>query len=149
MCIRDSLHAYDYDQVADHHLIARRAKDGEEMKTLDDTDRTLTDNMLVIADPEKACCIAGIMGGLDSEVTKDTTSVILECASFKGSNIRHTGRMLGLRSEASGRFERGLDSDSCINSINRCAQLLQEMLSLIHISEPTRALYIWYAVFWL
>lgn len=121
------LHAYDYDQVAGHHLIARRAKDGEEMKTLDDTDRTLTDNMLVIADPEKACCIAGIMGGLDSEVTKDTTSVILECASFKGSNIRHTGRMLGLRSEASGRFERGLDSDSCINSINRCAQLLQEM----------------------
>ena len=64
------------------------------MKTLDDTDRTLTDNMLVIADPEKACCIAGIMGGLDSEVTKETTSVILECASFKGSNIRHTGACL-------------------------------------------------------
>ena len=77
------------------------------MKTLDDVDRKLTDNMLVIADEEKACCIAGIMGGMDSEVTDQTTTVILECASFKGSNIRHTGRMLGLRSEASGRFERG------------------------------------------
>ena len=121
------LHAYDYDKVAGHHLIARRAKANEAMKTLDDVDRTLTDNMLVIADEEKACCIAGIMGGMDSEVTDQTKTVILECASFKGSNIRHTGRMLGLRSEASGRFERGLDSDSCINSIDRCAQLLQEM----------------------
>lgn len=121
------LHAYDYDKVAGHHLIARRAKDGEAMKTLDEIDRTLNDNMLVIADEEKPCCIAGIMGGFDSEVTEHTQTVILECASFKGSNIRHTGRMLGLRSEASGRFERGLDADSCINSINRCAQLLQEM----------------------
>lgn len=121
------LHAYDYDKVAGHHLIARRAKADEAMKTLDGIDRTLNDNMLVIADEEKPCCIAGIMGGFDSEVTEHTQTVILECASFKGSNIRHTGRMLGLRSEASGRFERGLDADSCINSINRCAQLLQEM----------------------
>lgn len=121
------LHAYDYDKVAGHHLIARRAKADEAMKTLDGIDRTLNDNMLVIADEEKPCCIAGIMGGFDSEVTERTQTVILECASFKGSNIRHTGRMLGLRSEASGRFERGLDADSCINSINRCAQLLQEM----------------------
>lgn len=121
------LHAYDYDKVKNHHLIARRAKAGEQMKTLDNIERDLTDNMLVIADEEKPCSIAGIMGGLDSEVTEQTTSVILECASFKGSNIRHTGRTLGLRSEASGRFERGLDADSCTNSINRCAQLLQEM----------------------
>ena len=121
------LHAYNYDKVAGHHLIARRAKADEAMKTLDGIDRTLNDNMLVIADEEKPCCIAGIMGGFDSEVTERTQTVILECASFKGSNIRHTGRMLGLRSEASGRFERGLDADSCINSINRCAQLLQEM----------------------
>lgn len=121
------LHAYDYDKVAGHHLIARRAKADEAMKTLDGIDRTLNDNMLVIADEEKPCCIAGIMGGFVSEVTEHTQTVILECASFKGSNIRHTGRMLGLRSEASGRFERGLDADSCINSINRCAQLLQEM----------------------
>lgn len=121
------LHAYDYDKVAGHHLIARRAKADEAMKTLDGIDRTLNDNMLVIADEKKPCCIAGIMGGFDSEVTEHTQTVILECASFKGSNIRHTGRMLGLRSEASGRFERGLDADSCIDSINRCAQLLQEM----------------------
>lgn len=121
------LHAYDYDKVAGHHLIARRAKEGEDMKTLDSIDRKLNENMLVIADEEKPACIAGIMGGFYSEVTENTKTVILECASFKGSNIRHTGRMLGLRSEASGRFERGLDADSCINSINRCAQLLQQM----------------------
>lgn len=121
------LHAYDYEKVADHHLIARRAKTGEMIKTLDDTDRKLTDNMLVIADAAKPCCIAGIMGGMNSEVTADTKTVILECASFKGSNIRHTGRTLGLRSEASGRFERGLDAESCIHSLDRCAQLLQQM----------------------
>ena len=86
------LHAYDYDHVADHHLIARRAKEGEDMKTLDGVDRKLSGNMLVIADPAKPCCIAGIMGGYDSEVTADTKTVILECASFKGASIRHTGR---------------------------------------------------------
>lgn len=121
------LHAYDYDKVAGHHLVARRAKEGEVMETLDGVQRNLTPDMLVIADEEKPCCIAGIMGGMDSEISDTTTTVILECASFKGSNIRHTGRMLGLRSEASGRFERGLDADSCLNSINRCCQLLVEM----------------------
>ena len=121
------LHAYDYDRVVDHHLIARRAKEGEDMKTLDGVDRKLSGNMLVIADPAKPCCIAGIMGGYDSEVTADTKTVILECASFKGSSIRHTGRALGLRSEASARFERGLDAEGCIASLDRCAQLLQQM----------------------
>lgn len=121
------LHAYDYDKVAEHHLIARRAHADEAMKTLDGVDRKLNDNMLVIADAQKPCCIAGIMGGYDSEVAADTKTVILECASFKGSSIRHTGRSLGLRSEASGRFERGLDAHSCLNSLDRCAQLLQQM----------------------
>ena len=121
------LHAYDYDKVQDHHLIARRAKEGEDMKTLDGVDRKLNSNMLVIADPVKPCCIAGVMGGYDSEVTAGTTTVILECASFKGSSIRHTGRSLGLRSEASARFERGLDAEGCIHSLDRCAQLLQQM----------------------
>ena len=98
------------------------------MKTLDEIDRTLNDNMLVIADEKKNRAASPVSWVVfDSEVTEHTQTVILECASFKGSNIRHTGRMLGLRSEASGRFERGLDADSCINSINRCAQLLQEM----------------------
>lgn len=121
------LHAYDYDKVADHHLVARRAHADEAIKTLDGVDRKLNDNMLVIADSQKPCCIAGIMGGYDSEVTADTKTVILECASFKGSSIRHTGRSLGLRSEASGRFERGLDAHSCLHSLDRCAQLLQQM----------------------
>lgn len=121
------LHAYDYDKVADHHLIARRARRGEKIKTLDGTDRQLTEQMLVIADAEKVCCVAGVMGGFTSEVTEKTKTVILECASFKGSSIRRTGRALGLRSEASARFERGLDAESCIHSLDRCAQLLQQM----------------------
>ncbi len=121
------LHAYDYDYVEGHHLIARRAREGEEMKTLDGINRRLNSSMLVIADEAKPCGIAGVMGGYNSEVTADTKTVILECASFKGSNIRHTGRALGLRSEASARFERGLDAEGCIHSLDRCAQLLQQM----------------------
>ena len=81
--------------------------------------------MLVIADEEKACCVAGIMGGMDTEVTDQTTSVILECASFKGSNIRHTGRMLGLRSEASGRFEKGLNPRMTLDAVNRACELIE------------------------
>lgn len=121
------MHAYDYDKVAGHHLIARRAKDGEVLKTLDGIDRTLTSEMLVIGDDEKACGVAGVMGGFATEVTEQTQTVILEAASFKGSSIRKTGRNLGLRSEASARFERGIDAEGCTASLDRCAQLLQEM----------------------
>jgi phenylalanyl-tRNA synthetase beta chain len=83
--------------------------------------------MLVIADDEKACGVAGVMGGFATEVTEQTKSVILEAASFKGSSIRKTGRNLGLRSEASARFERGIDSEGCIATLDRAAQLLQQM----------------------
>lgn len=121
------MHAYDYDKVAGHQLIPRRARDGEVLKTLDGVDRTLTSEMLVIADPDKACGVAGVMGGFETEVTEQTKSVILEAASFKGSSIRKTGRALGLRSEASARFERGIDAEGCTASLDRCAQLLQEM----------------------
>lgn len=121
------LHAYDYDKIKDHHLVVRRAAEGEEIQTLDETKRILHKDMLVIGDTEKAACVAGIMGGLATEVTAETKTVILECASFKGSNIRHTGRTLGLRSEASARFERGLDAEGCIASLNRCVQLLQQI----------------------
>jgi phenylalanyl-tRNA synthetase beta chain len=121
------MHAYDFDKVTDHHLIARRARAGEVLKTLDGTKRELTEDMLVIADPEKACGVAGVMGGFETEVTDQTTTVILESASFKGSSIRKTGRVLGLRSEASARFERGCDTERTTVSLDRCAQLLQEM----------------------
>ncbi len=121
------MHAYDYDKVAGHHLNARRAEDGEMLKTLDGIDRKLTSDMLVIADDEKACGVAGVMGGFATEVTEQTKSVILEAASFKGSSIRKTGRNLGLRSEASARFERGIDSEGCIATLDRAAQLLQQM----------------------
>lgn len=120
------LHAYDYDKLAGHKLVARRAGKGEVLKTLDGVERKLTENMLVIADAEKAACVAGVMGGLDSEVTERTTTVVLECASFKGSSIRKTGRALGLRSEASARFERGLDAEGCVHSLDRAAQILQK-----------------------
>ncbi|MCI1822475.1 MAG: phenylalanine--tRNA ligase subunit beta [Megasphaera sp.] len=121
------MHAYDYDKVSGHHLIPRRARNGEVLKTLDGVERILTSEMLVIADPDKACGVAGVMGGFETEVTGKTTAVILEAASFKGSTIRKTGRALGLRSEASARFERGIDAEGCIASLDRCAQLLQKM----------------------
>lgn len=121
------LHAYDYDKIHGHSLYVRRARAGETLKTLDEVTRKLTPSMLVIADADAPVCLAGIMGGADAEVTARTKTVVLECASFKGSDIRHTGRALGLRSEASARFERGVDAACCRQALDRCAQWLQQM----------------------
>ncbi len=121
------MHAYDYDTIPSHHIVVRRAKENEVLTTLDDNKRTLQETMLVIADPEKAIGAAGVMGGLETEVTAKTTTVLLEAASFKGSSIRKTARALGLRSEASSRFERGINAEYCRLAIDRAAQLLQEM----------------------
>lgn len=121
------MHAYDYDQIAGQKLIARRAVEGEELHTLDDTSRKAKGEMLVIADTEKAAGLAGIMGGFETEITDKTTTVVLESADFYGPCIRRTARACGLSSEASGRFERGIDSETTIKALNRAAQLLQEM----------------------
>ena len=121
------MHAYDYDQIAGQKLIARRAVEGEELHTLDDTSRKAKGEMLVIADTEKAAGLAGIMGGFETEITDKTTTVVLESADFYGPCIRRTARACGLSSEASGRFERGIDSETTIKALDRAAQLLQEM----------------------
>lgn len=121
------MHAYDYDEIAGHKLIARRAVEGEELHTLDDTSRKAKGEMLVIADTEKAAGLAGIMGGFETEITDKTTTVVLESADFYGPCIRRTARACGLSSEASGRFERGIDSETTIKALDRAAQLLQDM----------------------
>ena len=129
------MHAYDYDKVAGHQLTARAAKAGEALKTLDGTDRELTTDMLVIADANGPVGVAGVMGGLDSEVTEATTTIILESAVFKGSSIRRTARALGMRSEASGRFERGVNAKFSPVSLYRAAQLLQELMEDITVAK--------------
>ncbi len=121
------MHAYDYDCVADHTLIARRAKAGETLATLDSNERELNESMLIIADTKGPIGVAGVMGGLTSEVTDKTTNVLLEAAVFNGPSIRRTSKALGMRSEASGRFERGVNHKYTAYAIDRAAQLLQQI----------------------
>ena len=121
------MHAYDYDCVADHTLIARRAKAGETLTTLDGNERELNESMLIIADTKGPIGVAGLMGGLTSEVTDKTTNVLFEAAVFNGPSIRRTSKALGMRSEASGRFERGVNHKYTAYAIDRAAQLLQQI----------------------
>lgn len=121
------MHAYDYDTVGEHTLIVRRAREGEKLVTLDGQERLLDESMITISDPAHAVGLGGVMGGLETEVTDKTVNVMLEAASFHGPSIRRTSRSLGLRSEASGRFERGVDTALCQNALNRAANLLEQM----------------------
>ncbi|NLP36633.1 MAG: phenylalanine--tRNA ligase subunit beta [Firmicutes bacterium] len=119
------LHAFDYDTLTDHSIIVRRAEAGEILTTLDNTERNLTPEMLVIADTKRAVGLAGVMGGLETEVTENTKNVFLESAHFAAANIRRTGRALGLYSEAQQRFEKGVDVNGCAEAIRRAARLLE------------------------
>ncbi len=121
------LHAFDYDQVADHRVIVRRARPGEKLVTLDGVERGLDPDMLCITDPEKVLGLAGVMGGLNSEVTATTRNILLESANFSGQSIRRTSRALGLRSEASARFEKGLDPNGNVPAADRAAMLIEEL----------------------
>ncbi|MDD4600617.1 Phenylalanine--tRNA ligase beta subunit [bioreactor metagenome] len=121
------MHAYDYNLLAKHSIIVRKANPGERLTTLDGQKRELTADMLVIADAMQAVGIAGVMGGLATEVTNRTQTVLLEAASFNGASIRRTSRALGLRSEASGRFERGVDTANIMRALDRAAKLLEDM----------------------
>ncbi len=121
------MHAYDYDKVAGHTLVVRRGGEGEKLMTLDEQERILDPSMIVIGDAERAVGLGGVMGGFDTEVTGETVNVMLEAASFHGPSIRRTSRSLGLRSEASGRFERGVDTIKTQNALNRAAYLLEQM----------------------
>jgi phenylalanyl-tRNA synthetase beta chain len=121
------LHAFDRDLIRGGEIIVRRAFPGEKIITLDDQERTLTGEMLVIADPVGAVGIAGVMGGANSEITPGTRRVLLESACFNNISIRKTARALGLRSEASNRFEKGVDPRGTLRAANRAAFLMEEM----------------------
>lgn len=121
------LHTYDYDKVSGHSLTCRFAKEDEKIITLDKNERVLNPTDLVISDGEgKAICVAGVMGGLDTEVTENTKNVFLEAAVFDSASVRRTSRRLGLRSEASGRYERGIHPSRTELAIDRISQILIE-----------------------
>ena len=121
------LHAFDYHKLAENRIVVRRAADGEHLTTLDEVERELTADMLVIADAEKSVALAGIMGGYDSEITETTCDVLLESAYFNPSSVRATAKVLGISTEASYRFERGADPGSVITALDRAAQLITEL----------------------
>ncbi|MGE5561207.1 MAG: phenylalanine--tRNA ligase subunit beta [Chloroflexota bacterium] len=119
------LHAFDYDKLHEHRIVVRRAKCGEQLVTLDGAVRQLDGEMLVIADADRPVGLAGVMGGLETEVTDGTRTILLESASFAGANIRRTSVRLGLRSEASLRFEKGFDPNGTVLAADRAAYLLE------------------------
>lgn len=121
------MHAFDLRDLADNKIIVRRAENGEVIKTLDEQDRTLTNDDLVIADGKKAVAIAGVMGGFNSEVKDDTTTVIFESATFEASSVRLTAQRVGLRTEASSRYEKGLDYNNTVPAVERACQLVEEL----------------------
>src|SRR2546423_3437571 len=122
------LHGFDYELVRQRHIIVRRAHPDEEMTPLDDVKRKLTPDMLLITDPEGPTAIAGVMGGAISEVNDKTTTVLLEAANFQAANVRRTSVALGLRTDASGRFEKGLDPTLTVIAANRAMQLMSELV---------------------
>jgi phenylalanyl-tRNA synthetase beta chain len=121
------LHAFDYDKLEGHSIIVRRGKASEKIETLDDTVREINEDMLVIAEMKKPVAIAGVMGGADSEITSSTTRILLESANFFGPNIRRTSRQMGLRSESSMRFEKGIDPNICLKAADRACELIEQL----------------------
>jgi len=121
------LHAFDFNKLGGHRIVVRRAARGEKLRTLDGFDRELTDEMLVIADAEKAVALAGIMGGEDSEISTSTTDVLIESAYFDPNSVRRTARRLGMDTEASRRFERGADRENVLRAQQRCVELICEL----------------------
>ena len=121
------MHAFDLDTVAGHKIIVRRAAEGEQFQTLDGQMRTLDSEILMINDAEKAIGIAGIMGGENSKITDDVNTVLFEAACFDGTNIRLSAKRLGMRTDASGKFEKGLDPNTAEQAINRACRLIEEL----------------------
>ncbi|MDO4939428.1 MAG: phenylalanine--tRNA ligase subunit beta [Lachnospiraceae bacterium] len=121
------MHAYDYDTVSGHKIIVRRAKDGDSFVTLDGQERKLDSDILMICDGEKEIGLAGIMGGENSMITDDVRTMVFEAACFDGTNIRLSAKRVGLRTEASGKFEKGLDPETAKAAIDRACQLVEEL----------------------
>lgn len=121
------MHAYDYDKIANHEIIVRRAEKNEKFVTLDGQERTMDDSVLMICDGEKAVGIAGIMGGENSMITDNVQTMLFEAACFDGTNIRLSSKKVGLRTDASGKFEKGLDPNNAQAAIDRACQLIEEL----------------------
>lgn len=119
------MHAFDYDKLAGHEIHVRNAKEGEKFVTLFGEEVTLDPSMLVIADKEKAVALGGVMGGENSKVTDDTTTILFECANFNGYNIRQTSKKLNLQSDSSIKYTKGLDPNTITDALERAAQLIQ------------------------
>lgn len=121
------MHAYDLDTIAGHEIIVRRAENGEKFTTLDGQERQLDDSILMICDGEKSVGIAGIMGGENSMITDNVQTMLFEAACFDGTNIRKSSKKVGLRTDASGKFEKGLDPNNAQAAIDRACQLVEEL----------------------
>lgn len=140
------MHAFDLDTIAGNKIIVRRAGEGEQFQTLDGQMRTMDSEVLMICDAEKAVGIAGIMGGENSKITDNVHTVLFEAATFNGPNIRKSAKRLGLRTDASGKFEKGLDPRNAEAAINRACQLMEELGcgevvgGMVDVKEPLKEL---------
>ena len=121
------LHAFDYDLLEDNKIVVRAANDGEVIKTLDDIERKLTTDDLLICDGKRPVALAGVMGGANTEVSENTTNILLESAYFDPVTVRRTSKATGLRSESSYRFERGVDPNAVVTALDRAAELIREL----------------------
>ncbi len=121
------MHAYDYDRIAGHEIIVRRAQNGEKFTTLDGQERIMDENVIMICDGEKSVGIGGIMGGENSMITDDVKTMLFEAACFDGTNIRLSSKRIGLRTDASAKFEKGLDPNNAKAAIDRACQLVEEL----------------------
>lgn len=119
------MHAFDYNCLNGSSIEVRRAHDGEHFKSLDDQDHTLDSSMLVIADSERAVALAGVMGGANSEIKDNTTTIVFESACFLGTSVRVTAKKNGMRTESSARFEKGLDPENCFGGLERACELVE------------------------
>lgn len=119
------MHAFDYKYLKGGKIVVRNAEEGERITTLDGVERKLSSDMLVICDEEKPSCVAGVMGGEFSGIQDDTNTVVFESANFLGSSVRITAKKLGMRTESSGRYEKGLDSRMCLPAVERACQLVE------------------------
>lgn len=121
------MHAFDLDKLAGNRIVVRRARPGETLTTLDDSTHTLDDQMLVIADADRVVALAGVMGGRNSEIEAGTTSILLESAVFNAVSVRRSAQKAGLRTEASSRYEKGLDATGTRRSLDRACELIEQL----------------------
>ncbi len=121
------MHAFDLRDIEGKHITVRTAKDGETITTLDGNDRTLDSSMLVISDDKRAVAVAGVMGAENSEVKDDTTDILFECATFAPASVRITAKKLGLRTDASSKYEKGLDVNNVVPALNRACELAEQL----------------------